>query len=243
MTTPPSTPGSAHEIDEIDLEDHTKSGHLHVPLAKRYRITIDRTKYTVSVSEMSGTEILKLAGYTPQSHKLFQKLRGCRPEPVAPDEIVSFLKPGIERFQTIPIDPGEGIEPRRQFDLPAEDVQALAALEGIWETVRDGEQRLVFIHDFPTDPRYDHEKVLTALQLPAGYADSQIDMVYFCPPISRRDGRNIPATGGRVILDQKTFQQWSRHRTSANPWRPGVDGIGTHLLMVEDWLKREFTKN
>ena len=150
--------------------------------------------------------------------------RGGRPEPVAPDQPVSFRKPGVERFQTIPIDPGEGIELRRQFDLPEEDIQTLTDRGLPWEAVNDGGRRLLLVHDFPTGSGYDHEHALVALQLPAGYADSQIDMVYFCPPRSRKDGKEIPATGGRVTFDSRVFQQWSRHRTPANPWRPGTDG-------------------
>lgn len=243
MSTHFPSPDNEPEVDEIDIEEHTKAGHAHVPLAKHYRISIDRTKYTVDVPEMTGKQILRLAGHTPESHKLFEKVRGGRPEPIAPDKVVSFRKPGIERFQTIPIDPGEGIESRRQFELSEDDQQALNALGLTWETVKDGERRLVLVHDFPTDPRYAPEKALAAIQLPAGYSDTQIDMVFFNPPIVRRDGKEIAATGGRVTFDQKTFQQWSRHRTAENPWRPGVDGIGTHLLMVEDWLKRELAKS
>jgi len=34
-------------------------------------------------------------------------------------------------------------------------------------------------------------------------------------------------------LDNKTFQQWSRHRTPANPWREGVDNLGTHVPLAD----------
>ena len=40
-------------------------------------------------------------------------------------------------------------------------------------------------------------------------------------------------------LDGKQYQQWSRHRTAANPWRPGLDNVGTHLIQVDSWLQRE----
>jgi hypothetical protein len=36
------------------------------------------------------------------------------------------------------------------------------------------------------------------------------------------------------------FQQWSRHRTQQNAWRPGEDDISTYLSLVDDWLRREF---
>jgi hypothetical protein len=44
------------------------------------------------------------------------------------------------------------------------------------------------------------------------------------------------------VLDGKQFQQWSRHRTGANPWRPGLDNVCTHLLLVNSWLEKELRK-
>src|SRR5437762_2339644 len=105
----PSEPvaGGEASVDEVDIEEHALAGRGAPPPAKRYVIRIDRQKYTVTVPEMSGKDILALAGHTPTSHKLYEKLRGKKPELVPPEKVVSFREPGIERFQTIPIDPGE----------------------------------------------------------------------------------------------------------------------------------------
>ncbi|WP_246668280.1 E2/UBC family protein [Bradyrhizobium elkanii] len=43
-------------------------------------------------------------------------------------------------------------------------------------------------------------------------------------------------------LDGKTYQRRSRHRTGANTWKIGRDHIGTHVILIEDWLDREFEK-
>jgi hypothetical protein len=43
-------------------------------------------------------------------------------------------------------------------------------------------------------------------------------------------------------LDGKAFQRWSRHRTGTSPWKIGRDNLGTHIILVEDWLTREFEK-
>ena len=43
-------------------------------------------------------------------------------------------------------------------------------------------------------------------------------------------------------LDGKIYQQWSRHRTSANPWRPEVDNLSTHVPLADFWLSNEFIK-
>lgn len=128
---------------------------------------------------------------------------------------------------------------RREFDLPERDVIYLNATGFPWETT--GSQGLghVLIHEFPTPSGYAVSQVTIALKIGAGYDDTQIDMAYFSPALSRKDGKAIGALSTEAI-DGKTFQRWSRHRTSANPWRPGEDYIGTHIALVEEWLTREF---
>jgi hypothetical protein len=64
-------------------------------------------------------------------------------------------------------------------------------------------------------------------------------MAYFSPALLRRDGKQINNLSS-IQWQLSTFQQWSRHRTSANPWRPGIDDISTHLSLVDDFLRREF---
>jgi hypothetical protein len=96
------------ESDElIDLEEYAKAGKPP-PRAKRYRIRIDREHKEVSVPGMKGREILGLVGKTPETHMLSQKLRGGQSLPVAADQFVDFTTPGIERFQTLALDPTEG---------------------------------------------------------------------------------------------------------------------------------------
>lgn len=130
---------------------------------------------------------------------------------------------------------------RRQFELLPEDQQFLNDYGLPWETVVDGSQ-WVLIHDFPTFGPYDHAAATVAIRLETGYPDTALDMVYFHPHLARKDGVRIGATEARQALDGKSFQRWSRHRTSANPWRPGHDSIGTHIFLIEDWLQREFEK-
>lgn len=130
---------------------------------------------------------------------------------------------------------------RRQFELLPEDHQFLNDYGLPWETVVDGSQ-WVLIHDFPTFGPYNHATVTVAIRLETGYPDVALDMVYFYPALARRDGVPIGATQVRQSLDGKSYQRWSRHRTGANPWRPGHDSVGTHIFLIEDWLQREFEK-
>ncbi|OAI41696.1 hypothetical protein AYO40_02565 [Planctomycetaceae bacterium SCGC AG-212-D15] len=128
---------------------------------------------------------------------------------------------------------------RRQFDLPEEDVEHLGARGLPWETLVEQEVRWLILHDFPLPAGYSHSKVQVALRIEPSYPDGQIDMVYFFPALARSDGRGIGALSQQAI-DGAQFQRWSRHRTPANPWRPGEDNLATHLVLVEEWLRREF---
>ena len=66
-------------------------------------------------------------------------------------------------------------------------------------------------------------------------------MAFFFPALARLDGKAINAATP-LQRDGKTFQQWSRHRTGQNPWRPGEDDVSTHLVLVEYWLEKELTR-
>ncbi|KPV43035.1 E2/UBC family protein [Alicyclobacillus ferrooxydans] len=132
-------------------------------------------------------------------------------------------------------------ELRRGFDLPEEDREHLDARGLPWETVSEKDNQWLLIHDFPIPEGYSHRSVMAAIRIPANYPTAGLDMVYFHPSLAREDGIRIPATTeGTVVIDGCSFQQWSRHRTAANPWRPEIDQISTHLSLVEEWLLREF---
>jgi hypothetical protein len=129
---------------------------------------------------------------------------------------------------------------RSNFDLPEDDREYLDARGLPWETVADGQNQWLLIHNFPIPEGYNHRSVKAAIRITTNYPTAGLDMVYFHPSLARVDGIHIRAIEGTVVIDSLTFQQWSRHRTAANPWRAGLDNISTHLGLVEDWLLREF---
>ncbi|MFZ5894782.1 MAG: E2/UBC family protein [Myxococcota bacterium] len=131
--------------------------------------------------------------------------------------------------------------PRRQFDLPSFDVAHLETTGLEWETVVEGEARWLLLHDRPVAQGYNVAKALTAIRIAPSYPEAQIDMVYFHPPLVRSDGRTLSAVSEPTI-DGKLFQQWSRHRTNENPWRPGEDDISSHLALVDGWLEKELRR-
>jgi len=97
------------------------------------------------------------------------------------------------------------------------------------------------VHDWLVPPGYSHDRVAIAVLIEAAYPDGQLDMVYAHPYLVRVDGVAIRNLSQQTI-DGKTWQRWSRHRTSANPWRPGIDDLAAHLFLVDDWFAREFVR-
>jgi hypothetical protein len=131
---------------------------------------------------------------------------------------------------------------RQDFPLLPADRAYLEAGGLEWETVVFNGVQWVLIPGYLVPPGYNATQATAALRLDLTYPDSQIDMVYFHPHLARTDGKGIPNLEGRVPIEGREFQQWSRHRTAENPWRPGVDDLGTHMELVEDWLLREFER-
>jgi hypothetical protein len=132
----------------------------------------------------------------------------------------------------------DGTNLRRDFTLPEEDIDCLDALGFNWEAVAEAATKWLIVHAYQIPNGYNHGTADLALRIPPSYPDDQIDMVYFNPGLALASGKTIRQLSGMTI-DGKPYQQWSRHRTGENPWRAGLDSVGTHLLQVTDWLHRE----
>ncbi len=231
-------------IEIVELEEHSKRHGTHAPHARHYAFRVDKERIVVDVPEIDGEQILAKVGKTPEKFKLYQHKRGHQPILIGPLEVVNLREPGVERFTTMPKDTTEGREGlrvRQDFRLPASDEEYLNGLGLSWEAIRDGGNQWLVIHGWKLPAGYNHETSSLALLIPANYSDSQIDMVYFQQHLARRDGRAINALSTQAIAGA-TWQRWSRHRTSQNPWRVGVDDIASHLSLVSDWLSREFAR-
>jgi len=130
---------------------------------------------------------------------------------------------------------------RRQFELTGEDGRFLQGQPLGWEAVTENNIKRIMLHDFLVPNGYNIEKVDLNIRIEPTYPDTQLDMVYFCPMLSRTDGKPIKAITNDQF-DGKTWQRWSRHRTKQNPWRPGIDNLETHLILVSEWLRLELKK-
>lgn len=229
------------EEEIIDLEEYLKQGK-HPPKGKKYRVIIDRDKFIAPKEHMTGLELLILAGKNPPKHfQIRQKMKGGKFAKIDYDQVVDLAEPGIEKFTTIPIDQTDGEVPRRGFTLLEEDEQYLISLNLIWESVKIQDAKWIFINQFPLPSGYNVNEAIIAIRMSPGYPKTQLDMIYFYPALNRLDGIAINALSN-IIIDGKTFQQWSRHRTGSNSWRPEVDNLSTHIPLAEAWLLSEFIK-
>jgi hypothetical protein len=131
---------------------------------------------------------------------------------------------------------------RRDFALPESDIAFLESLELPWETINDQGMQWVIIRDFPVCKGYNVERVDVAIKIETGYPRSALDMAYFYPRLSRLDNKVINASESMQNIEGKSYQRWSRHRTSQNPWREGIDDLSTHLSLVQFWFEHEFIK-
>ena len=135
---------------------------------------------------------------------------------------------------------------RRQFELAQEDVECLAAMELEWETIYEvlptqKKVTWVIFPEYKIPEGYNVRVAKAAIRLNPAYPDADIDMVYFAPALALTSGKAIKNLTP-YQLDNTQYQQWSRHRTTQNPWRPGVDSICSHMIQVNDWLQRELKR-
>jgi len=224
------------DIEWCTLNDHTP------PKGRKYRILIDRKPYVVHHHEVTGKELLELAEKKPyKNYQLRQKFKHGRVITIGYDQVVDLSEKGIEKFKTLPLDQTEGEFPRREFALLEEDQLFLDNLGLPWEAANVANVKWVFVHGYPIISGYNVSQAILAVRMTAGYPTAQLDMVYFNPPLGRADGQPVNALSS-IQLDGKTFQQWSRHRTAANPWRPEIDNLSTHIPLADAWLAMEFEK-
>ena len=229
------------EGEVVDIEAFA-AANKPVPTGKKYRIRIDKHQHVVAVSEMKGREILALEGKTPEKFLLRQKVHGSV-KPVEPDQVVSFLDPGVERFMTIPneVQEGDPARQRVQFKLLPGDQAFLNSLGLRWEAVLDGQVMCAIIYEWLLPAGYNVAVADVHVRMTQGYPDSQIDMAYFAPALTRSDLRAINGLSF-MQFDGRQWQQWSRHRTANSPWRIGEDDLSTHMGYVFAWLEAELRK-
>lgn len=230
-------------IEEIvDLEECARAGGKP-PRARRYRFKVNDKPCEWNEPTILGRQILEVAGLVPpKDYTLRQKMAHGEPRRIGLEDRVNLREPGIEKFRAIKRGQQEGeVQDRRGAPVLDQDRLFLETYGLQWETIVDGSIWILF-YDFPLPPGYSRTHVLLAIRLESGYPMTALDMMYVSPAITRTDGKPIPQVNVVQAIDGKQFQRWSRHRTDANPWVPGEDSLETHIYLIEDFFRAEFTR-
>jgi hypothetical protein len=119
--------------------------------------------------------------------------------------------------------------------LPKMDLQYLASKDYRFSQENDGNVKALIIHDYPLPVgKYQVDVADILIQIPNGYNDTHPDMFFCIPHLKLQSTKSEPtATGGRLKFNEAEWQQWSRHSNVGNDWRPGIDGIKSHLRKVD----------
>lgn len=72
-----------------------------------YKIRVNKTNHDWPKPTISGAEIIELAKKDPAKTAAYQFVHG-KPQRVQLDEKVDLTAPGVERFETLPLDQTEG---------------------------------------------------------------------------------------------------------------------------------------
>jgi len=207
---------------------------------KEFKFTVDKEKFEVEDPLITARSILLLAGIVDvDKYALYMKVQGQQRKKIENlDDEIDLSQKGLERFKTIPLEQTEGEASANAISLPDEDTEHLNLMGLRWELVNEGNVYWLVIKDYKIPKGYNHDNADVSLRLERCYPDVQIDMVYFGKDLALINGQPIRQLTNATHLG-RTWQRWSRHRTPQNPWRPDVDGIETHMALVDDWLQRE----
>jgi hypothetical protein len=183
------------------------------------------------------------AGFDPNANWIITfKVKGQPKRQITVSDRVDLRTPGIEKIRLMPHDVGNGegvTPPVRRFALLPVDIAHLEHLGLVWETVLEGDQRWLLIHNYPLPAGYAPAKVVLGLAIPKTYPAAQIDMFYVFPEALLVTGRAIPSTQVRATIQGRQYIGWSRHRQGISVWNPLTDSVVTHLALVEGALAKE----
>ncbi|MGQ2931390.1 MAG: multiubiquitin domain-containing protein [Sphingopyxis sp.] len=96
------------EVDIVDIEECGRENRCPPP-ARRYRVKIDHNHYVIEKRFITARELLELAGKTPpEKYELEKRMHGGHYVSLELDQKVDLGEPGIEVFESFPLDETEG---------------------------------------------------------------------------------------------------------------------------------------
>lgn len=237
--------GESAVVEPNDMVNLAEAGvERFVTAPHTWKLRVQGVTLTYTVPQVKVADAMKEAGFDPnKAWNIFLLVAGKPKQQIDANFMVDLRTPGIEKIRLMQrnVDNGDGqqLKLRREFDLLAVDKRYLDGTGLRWETIFCGEKRWLIIHDYPLLSKYSPATCKLALNILKDYPTAQIDMFYFSPHVSRRDGIAIPSTQVTATIEGASYQGWSRHRNSSNPWDPYTDNVATHLALVESCLAQE----
>lgn len=228
-----------YEQETIDLETCYCEGATPI-ITFQYLLKINREKYKSEKEILTGAEILALAEKDSKTYRLRMFTKNGKVI-IDADQTIDLTKCGVERFVAEPLDCTEGFVAKNQFALPDEDAHFLNSIENEAELIQEGNIKWLILRNYKIPDDYNVEIADLAILIPPHYPTAGLDMVYFNPPLARKDGALIKALSHQSI-EGKTYQRWSRHRTAANKWNPDIHNVESHIDLMARCLILELDK-
>jgi hypothetical protein len=120
--------------------------------------------------------------------------------------------------------------------LPSADQRYLEEKELVCEEIPDEGMVHVVIRDFRMPAGYVPDTTDLLIKLPPGYPAAAPDMYWMKPAVRYANGAYPPAADQFMDIRGESWQRFSRH-LQASPWRPGVDGLASYLLLIRHDLE------
>ncbi len=204
-----------------------------------WKLNVQGKEYIFNTPVINVRDAVVRAGLNPdQAWYIFFKVEGHPKEEKSINDCIDLTAPGIEKLRLTPrnVENGEVLPSLRyEFGLLDKDEKYLNDMEYRWETCVLNQSRWLVINDYLLPEGYNQTSVQLALLIPEGYPMSLLDMFYVFPPLKLSNGSEIPATQITAVIDENTFQGWSRHR----PWDPTTDTVISQLAMANGCLLKE----
>ncbi|MFV5516975.1 E2/UBC family protein [Acinetobacter gerneri] len=222
-------------LDRSGIED------IYTKLVKQYfELNVNGTKIKVDKAQIIVSEALALAGIQDgHNYQMFLKVQGEPKVEVQSGSIIDLSKPGVEKLRLIPREVNNGDVSLGQFEVLPKDGEYLKQVFGNFRTIIDQGRRWLVVENYELPDGYNHKKVTLAIEIPSLYPQAEIDMFYTYPRINLTNGLTPSCTDVDQIIEGKSYQRWSRHRSPLSQWNPVIDSVVTHFSLIEESLLRE----
>lgn len=212
-------------------------------MSKKWKLKVQGVKIISETPEIIVRDALIEAGFDPNDGWIAILKTKCDPRRVVQlSDVIDLTDPGVEKLRLRPneINNGEATKSlHREFCLLEKDEIFLKHRDQKWETVTEASRSWLVLRSFPVPKGYNHNLVDIAVDIPPTYPAAQIDMFYCHPHLTLENGTQPLQTEARVSLEQKEYQQWSRHLNGATRWNPTTDSVISHIALIEEALLRE----